>query len=177
MTIRISMIAAAALALAACTTATPYGPADGSGRGFTDQRLESDRFRVTFAGNTQTPRDTVENYLLYRAAELTVQNGYDHFVMVEGKVDQKTSFRTYSTDAFGYYSFPYTVYGWGAAPYFGYYGRYPRQDYQTREYQEFTASAEILMRSGAKPDSEQLAYDAREVLRNLSTAIVRPNPR
>ena len=62
----------AALALAACATATPYQPLRGSGGGFTEQRLQPDRYRVAFVGNDYTSRQRVENYLLYRAAELTV---------------------------------------------------------------------------------------------------------
>src|SRR5258707_5288832 len=72
--------------LSACETATPYQPlrtgAQVSG-GFTDQRLDQNHFRVTFQGNTLTSRETVESYLLYRAAEVTVSQGYDWFEAVE----------------------------------------------------------------------------------------------
>src|SRR5258708_25849705 len=68
--------------LSACETATPYQPlrhgTETSG-GFTDQRLDQNHFRVTFQGNTLTSRETVESYLLYRAAEVTVSQGYDWF--------------------------------------------------------------------------------------------------
>ena len=169
---------AAAVALSACATSTPYQPADSYGRGFAEQRLESDRYRVSFAGNTLTPRETVENYLLYRAAELTVQNGYDHFIIVEGDVDSKTSFRTYSQGYYGFYGFPYTVHGLHARPYFGLYGGaygpYGGYDTVTREREEFTATAEVVMGEGAKPEGEARAYDAHEVLRNLAPVIARP---
>ena len=72
--------------LGACTTATPYQP-NISGQkvqgGYSEQQVEPDRFRVTFSGNSLTSRETVEGYLLYRAAELTVQQGYDWFEIVE----------------------------------------------------------------------------------------------
>ena len=61
--------------------------------GFSDVRLETDRFRVTFAGNSLTSRETVERYLLYRAAELTVAQGADWFSVVERQTDRKA--RTY----------------------------------------------------------------------------------
>ena len=48
-------------------------------RGFSEQQIEDNRYPVQFAGNCLTDRKTVETYLLYRAAELTRQNGYDHF--------------------------------------------------------------------------------------------------
>ncbi|MFY8163104.1 MAG: CC0125/CC1285 family lipoprotein, partial [Brevundimonas sp.] len=42
---------AAALALSACATATPYGPAGVDSRyGYSDQRVDADRYRVSFAG-------------------------------------------------------------------------------------------------------------------------------
>ena len=73
---------AAALALSACATSTPYQP-DVRGQratgGYSEQRLGENRYDVTFRGNTLTKRDRVEGYLLYRAAELTVQNGFDSF--------------------------------------------------------------------------------------------------
>jgi len=67
-----SRIALAALALASasvlasCATPTPYQPASGSGAfrtGYWDEQIESDRFRVTFAGNSLTSRETVERFL------------------------------------------------------------------------------------------------------------------
>ena len=71
---RLLTLAAAALLIAACATSTPYGPAEnGKGYGFSDQRIESNRYRITFRGNSVTSRETVENALLYRAAELTVE--------------------------------------------------------------------------------------------------------
>jgi hypothetical protein len=66
--------------LSACETATPYQPlqqhSEVSG-GFTDQRLDQNHARVTFQGNTVTSRETVETYLLYRAAEVTISQGFD----------------------------------------------------------------------------------------------------
>lgn len=72
----------ALLLVGACATGpTPYQlrSADGE-HGYSDQALERDRVRVVFRGNFLTTRETVENYLLYRAAELTLQRGYRFFV-------------------------------------------------------------------------------------------------
>ena len=73
-----------ALALGACATATPYQPAGYNGErgGYAEQRLEANRFSVSFSGNSVTSRDQVEMSLLLRSAELTVENGYDWFVTV-----------------------------------------------------------------------------------------------
>lgn len=41
-----------------------------------ETRLAADHFRVTFVGNSFTSRERVEASLLYRAAELTLQEGF-----------------------------------------------------------------------------------------------------
>ena len=65
-------VAAAALTLSACETATPYQPisaqhATASG-GYSEQQIEANRWKVEFAGNSLTSRQTVERYLLFRSA-------------------------------------------------------------------------------------------------------------
>jgi hypothetical protein len=67
--------------LAGCATATPYQPLT-KGYGYAEQKLETDRYRITFSGNSSTDHQTVQNYLLYRAAELTLERGRDYFVVV-----------------------------------------------------------------------------------------------
>ena len=112
--------AAAALALAGCETATPYQPLGTGGAfhsgGYTDQQLEANRWTVTFSGNSLTSRQTVERYLLYRAAELTVQQGYDWFTTVDRDTERKTDYVGFDDD-FGYGA------GWGGywGPRWGFY--------------------------------------------------------
>jgi len=51
--------------LAGCMTPTPYAPRlEGERTGYTDRSLTQNRYRVTFTGNSATPRETVETYLL-----------------------------------------------------------------------------------------------------------------
>jgi hypothetical protein len=60
----------------------PYQPkADRTG--YSQQQLDAQTWRVQFSGNINTPRETVENYLLYRSAEIMLFGGYDKFVMLE----------------------------------------------------------------------------------------------
>ena len=97
------LVAAAAvsvLALGACATATPYQPVGATSvrGGYAEERIAANRFRVTFSGNSVTSRDTVEMYLLYRAAELTVQGGFDCFEAQNRATDADTR-RTVSTEA------------------------------------------------------------------------------
>lgn len=71
------------LLVAGCGTATLYGPQNLDG-GYASTRLGSDTFNVVFQGNAHTPWKTAESYALYRSAELTVESGFDYFVVVGG---------------------------------------------------------------------------------------------
>jgi len=179
---RLVLVAALGLAagLGACTTATPYQPllesAPGLG-GYSDVRIEPGRHRVTFTGNSLTSRETVELYLAYRAAELTLANGYDTFTLVTRDTDRKTSARVDP----GPTPLPY----W--SPYWRYYGPYgwrtydpwmdsafarPSMDVSTVE--KFTASAEIVLGKGPKRADDAETFDARAVIENLGPRIQRP---
>lgn len=87
---RALIIAAAALSLAACATPTVYAPSTGarSSVGFTDYRIETGRYRVTYTGGGGAPMSQVADYALLRAAEVSVRDGYDWFRVVERK-DQR----------------------------------------------------------------------------------------
>jgi hypothetical protein len=70
-----------ALSLSACTTPLIYAPATSArGPGFTEQKIENDRIRVTFRG--AGPDAQINDYALLRAADLTLQEGYDWFRVV-----------------------------------------------------------------------------------------------
>lgn len=87
-----SFIAAAlVLCLAACATAvgTAYAPADSKGYGYSDTRIEADRYRITFSGDGATPQDVVEDYALLRAADIALSNGYDWFRVVSRDVSRE----------------------------------------------------------------------------------------
>lgn len=71
------------LALSACATATYYQPArQGEAIGYADSRIEANRWRVSFQGGDGAPESQVSDFALLRAAELTVQNGYDWFRVI-----------------------------------------------------------------------------------------------
>lgn len=65
--------------LTGCVTA--YRPENMTG-GYTNFRLAETAYRVRFKGNNYTSREKVEQFLLYRCAQLTTQLGYDYFVFV-----------------------------------------------------------------------------------------------
>jgi len=81
--------------------------------------IENDRARVSFGGNSLTERETVENYLLYRSAEIAVERGFDHFTLAERDTEQKTRLRSTGSsfggglyDPYFGYSFYRPSYGW-----------------------------------------------------------------
>lgn len=169
--------AAATLALlSACATPTPYAPADlTSSRtyrpGYSETKLEEGRFRLVFAGNDLTSRDTVETYLLYRSAELTLTEGYDWFEIVTRDTAEKK--RTVYTDPFpSYGGMSWRYYGrsrwtsWGMG----------FNDFDAEEYTRYEAAAEIVMHKGTKPEDNTAAYDARSIKANLEPKIIRPAP-
>ena len=83
------LIVSLSLLLAACAgKPTPYQAAQG-GFGYSEQQTEENRYRVSFAGNSASSRQTVEDYLLYRAAELTVQTGHDWFQVFDRNTVQE----------------------------------------------------------------------------------------
>ncbi len=160
--------------LGACATATPYQQAADGAYGFEEIAIENDRFRVIFRGNSLTERETVENYLLHRAAELTLERGYDHFFIVER--DTESSTRTVGGRADPFFS-PFGVQCRYFHPRFGWYGcRDPFwNDVDSREITRYEAQAEVRLGRGPAPDSPD-AFEAREVVENLGPRIVRPEP-
>ena len=61
--------------------ATPYQPKGLLG-GYSSEPLGNDMLDVRFEGNQNTSQEQVNNYLLYRCAELTIENGFKYFVIL-----------------------------------------------------------------------------------------------
>lgn len=64
--------------------ATPYKPKGAMG-GFEEQALGNGKFHINVRGNGYTSVGTVEEYFYRRAEELTKENGYDGYVVIELK--------------------------------------------------------------------------------------------
>jgi len=182
LTLRASTIALM-LAVAGCATPTPYQPLTRGGStsgGYTDQQIEQNRFRVSFAGNTMTSRETVETYLLYRAAQLTVERGFDWFVMADRNTDRQTNTyvtRPFSPGPWGYWGpswrFRGAGFGWrGWDPYWG--DPFWASSVDVNTVNRYEAMAEIVTGHGQKPADNPRAFDARSVLQNLGARIQTP---
>ncbi|MEM7767722.1 MAG: hypothetical protein AAF253_09570 [Pseudomonadota bacterium] len=157
----VAALAAGAVVLAACATPTPYQPATDARYGYTEQQIESDRWQLTFSGNSSTDRSTVESYLIYRAAEITDQNGYDVFRIVQRDVDTESRFVTTGDRVGGGFGFYRRGFGSFAS-------------FSTDERQSFQAIAEIVLTRGEPGEDDLTAFVADDVLETLSGSIRRP---
>jgi len=60
---------------------TPYQP-KGTLGGYSEEKILDDLYRVEFEGNQHSKPEIVQNYLLYRCAELTKEMNYDYFAII-----------------------------------------------------------------------------------------------
>jgi hypothetical protein len=175
-TLAAAALLGASVSLGACATSTPYQSAEAAGQqfGYQSERLASDRYRVSFSGNEVTSRETVEQYLLYRAAELTRQQGYDGFTVVRDETEADIDIDTVPTTfpgwapAWNYYG---TGLGWTTYdPYLG--GPFPAARITASD--QFSASAVIEMYRGRAPAGADDTFDASAVLARLGDDVEMP---
>ena len=155
------------LVLIGCAgTPTPYQPKVDRA-GYSQQQLDSQTWRVQFAGNINTPRETVENYLLYRSAEIMLFGGHDKFVMLEKDIERIVNYR-----GTGYY--PHFGYGLrhGHHHGLGYYGPVNYSPVVS-----YRGTATIRIYSGGPPPNNAPIYDAQEIVQQLGPTIVLPQTR
>jgi len=175
MNIKTLSVALALLALFGCASPTRYERAEGYDQGYSDQRLAENRYRVTFRGNSSTQREVVEDYLLLRAAEVTLEAGYSWFVFDERSTQAKTTY--YST--FGGYP------GWG--PTWGHHGWYwhnwahdPWDPFWSHGHvipsTRYEAYAEIVLLTPDAAKRDAHAINAKDVIARLGPAAA-PSPK
>lgn len=153
------LIAAAGLMLSACASLAPYGPQMGpGGQGYAEQRIESNRFRVTYNG-VGAPGPVMDMALL-RAPELTAAQGYDWFEVTQRWTDG----RPHSAGGMR----PSIGVGYGSGRSSGRYGSYSSSGVGVGVGLNFSgpsptsATLEVVMGNGPRPDRPN-AYDARGV--------------
>jgi hypothetical protein len=156
-----ALVVVLGLLLAACAGApTPYQQAR-DGYGYSEQQIEENRYRVSFAGNSATSRQTVEDYLLYRGAELSVQTGHDWFEVVDRNPVQEHS---------GYGGSPAVGVGVGGGSDVGVGLSFPV--FGGGSSGGYTAAMDILVHDGEKPQENPNAYDAFSVISRLQPKIL-----
>lgn len=183
-----ALLACAAVVLTNCSQATPYQPESASSRvhgGYSHEQIAPDLYRVRFHGNSLTSRETVEAYLLYRAAELTVEQGGTWFRLLDRETEHTVTreirrdplYRPWYGTYYGYW-LPYWSYRvrgrgwlyydpWHADPFWA-------DRFDSREIEEFEASADIRIGRGPVPTDDTRVYDARRVMADIGPRVVRP---
>lgn len=75
-----AVVAGVLLSSVACAS-TYHAKKSKSGDGYAETMIAADTYLVSFTATENTPPDTIALFVLYRAAELTLEKGFDHFVM------------------------------------------------------------------------------------------------
>lgn len=160
---------ATGMLIAGCASSNVYHPARFEGdEGFSARNLGETHFRVTFRGDSKTSRETVEDYLLLHAAELTLDAGKAGFLITEADTDLETHIRgvrhpaIYGRNFHNRFNdpwvFPYYAYGYNWS--------YPSRwsYYQTNEY---VAVAYIMMLDRSAIIAEPKAFNAQQVMDSI----------
>jgi hypothetical protein len=156
---------------------TPYQPrTEGQQTGYTDRALTQNRYRITFTGNSATPRETVESYLLLRAAEVTRAAGYSSFLFDTRNTKANHSYQTipYGPDPYG------PGFGaWGRRGGFGYWGGwgFPYEpNYDVVVHTNYDAYAEIVLLTPDQAAREPRAINAADVISHIGPEAAPPKP-
>lgn len=162
--------------------ATSYQPLGLSG-GYSDLQLNATTYKVAYNGNGYTSTDRLQNLLLYRCANLAMQNNFRYFIIVDGNTSYNES--SYTTPAQVNSTSYGSTNGYGTAN-TNYYGNYastnlnynsntmvntrttytPAQTTTFRKYQ-MVAIMQVV------PDNHQYphAFDALLIIRNLKDKV------
>ncbi|WP_119166941.1 CC0125/CC1285 family lipoprotein [Algihabitans albus] len=146
---------------------TPYQAAPASGgSGYSEVWKDERRAEVRFAGNWRTDRQTVEDGLLFRAAELADQREAPRFA-VHDKTIERNVYETVETPPFPSWWYRDRYRSRGA------YGRFPPR---VRSWTVYTAvmQIEILPEGVDQPENVQVR-ETEAVLEELDPRIRRPS--
>ena len=152
--------ALAALALAACATPTVYAPMQhADGAGYAETRIEADRWRITFRGGSDAGPDRVSDLALLRAAQLTLQQGYDWFRITQRYGEAQPPKGPYLSVGGGTSS--YDWHGGGSSVGVGV-GGIPLGGGPM-----LSETIEVVMGKGPTPRGDPSVYDARDVAMSI----------
>ncbi|MFT3810946.1 MAG: hypothetical protein QM698_13585 [Micropepsaceae bacterium] len=167
------------MALGACATTPLYKPQTSSvSSGYSEQQLDQNQYRVTFAGKRSTSRNRVEDGLVLRAAEVTLGAGYSHFLIDDRDVSRESD--GLYRDPWGYdygprFAFSYG-FGYGRRGFYDpFYYRWGYADDLDRS--RYVASADIALLRPEEAASQPKAIDAAAVIANLGPVFATPPSR
>ena len=150
--------------LSACSSSPEYRAAKNNGYGYQESVLNQDKIRVHFKTRSDNKLKAID-YTFLRAAELTVQQNYDWFivtsrdVLVDGKNQPSSSVHT----------------GFGTRRDCGFYGCSSQPSTHLGiginlgdKGQEIESILEIKLGKGIRPENQE-SYEAREIIKNMRT--------
>jgi hypothetical protein len=151
----------------ACASSSVYRSAESERDvGYRETRLTETQYRVAFRGRRSTPADEVRDFALLRAAEVTLQNGYDWFEVVSSNTDTQARERlSASTDMVPthHVSRSCGLLGCTTAVHSGYVGVHVMTT-ETDSYH--TSAVEFTMGKG-KPNNPSRVYNAAELASSI----------
>ena len=151
------LIVTAALILSGCSTA--YQKQGFSG-GFDESQLAPNVWKISFRGNAKTTKSKAEEFTLLRSADLTIQNGFEYFVLADSSSD--SSYSSYTTPTSSTTTFNANTQGnniSGIANTNTYGG-------QTMHFSKPSTSNTVVMHK-EKPEVQGMIYDARFICNSL----------
>lgn len=156
----------ALLSVAACqtTSPTPYQPETGA-YGYSEEKLDEHRYLVSFQGNSSTPYAMVEDYLLYRAAELAQSEGAESFAVIAGpdpevKIHSETDKTVCEYSPVSFSAFVY----------------YPEEDTEPASARtSYKASIEILLGQDEPASEDQMVFKTSQTLDVMSSCVGAPD--
>lgn len=168
-TLNIMLFTALTLVLAGCSSQPDYRKAEGSGYGYQETKISDTQYRVSFKARG-TDKTKAMDYALLRAAEVTLENGYDWFVVThrETLVDRE---RVQPDTSLGYTSSRDMVTRCGLVTCTT--TSYPRTSMSAgvhiggNESSEIQSILEVKLGKGMRPDTDY-SFSAKEVKDNLS---------
>jgi len=148
----INMFVFILLSLLLTGCATSYQPHAYSG-GYSEKKLSENVYRVSFSGNGYTPLKRATNLSLLRTAEVTIEAGYNYFVLLDEStsIDRSSSVTTPVTTTLTYGN------GYGTATSFGGQSIPISKPSRSNTFQVFIEEPENVR-----------SYNAQTVLRNLT---------
>lgn len=63
--------------------------------GYSSFQLDSNIFKITYKGNHRTKKERINNFALLRSAEITIENGFKYFIIINS--DQYSTLKSYTS--------------------------------------------------------------------------------
>lgn len=153
--------------LIGCATAYQKESATG---GYSSTQLDTNVFQVTFKGNGSTSRERASDFALLRSAELTLEHGFEYFVIIDAQQYSKNS--TFTTPVTSTTNINTNTYG--TAYGYGNYGTYSGNTYGTATTTTYGGQTYLISKPRAantivcfKGKPEGFSYSARFIEKSL----------